>query len=76
VRFIVSIPTDNEGESIALLIEEVQRHFQPIAHEMHILVVDDHSPGGERTAFSSAPIDISPNLRKSSRLISSLSQPL
>jgi dolichol-phosphate mannosyltransferase len=46
VRIAIIIPTYNESKNIGLLIRELQRYFQVIAHEMHILVVDDNSPDG------------------------------
>ena len=42
----VIIPTYNERENIGLLINALQREFEKLPHEMHILVVDDNSPDG------------------------------
>jgi dolichol-phosphate mannosyltransferase len=46
VKIIIIIPTYNENENIGSLIAELQRLFPGMAHEMHILVVDDNSPDG------------------------------
>ncbi len=51
MKIVVIVPTYNEGENIAALIDSIQAQFQRIAGrsplmEMAILVVDDHSPDG------------------------------
>ena len=46
VKIAIIIPTYNESKNIGLLICELQRHIRLIAHEMHVLVVDDNSPDG------------------------------
>jgi dolichol-phosphate mannosyltransferase len=46
VRIVLIIPTFNERENIGRLIDQLQATFLPLAHEMQILVVDDHSPDG------------------------------
>jgi len=48
MRICVIIPTYNERENIALLIESLQIVFKRIPHDIRILVVDDNSP--DRTA--------------------------
>lgn len=50
MKIIIIIPTYNERDNIGQLIEELQRHFQNIPHEAHILVVDDTSPDGTAEA--------------------------
>ena len=40
------IPTYNERDNIGALIDALHQQFAFIQHEMHILVVDDHSPDG------------------------------
>lgn len=44
MKTIIIIPTFNERDNIALLVSALQDQFASIAHEMHILVVDDNSP--------------------------------
>ena len=44
MKTVVIIPTYNERGNIDRLIEALQRQFQSMPHEMHILVVDDNSP--------------------------------
>ena len=46
MKVVIIIPTYNERENIGRLIEALQVQFDTIAHEMHILVVDDESPDG------------------------------
>jgi dolichol-phosphate mannosyltransferase len=46
MRIVLIIPTFNEVGNIGRLIDELQVVFQPIRHEMQILVVDDNSPDG------------------------------
>jgi dolichol-phosphate mannosyltransferase len=46
MRVVLVIPTYNERGNIGRLIEELQRVFAPLPHDMHILVVDDNSPDG------------------------------
>jgi dolichol-phosphate mannosyltransferase len=42
----VIIPTYNERDNIGALVDALHRQFAAMSHEMHILVVDDHSPDG------------------------------
>jgi len=44
VKTVIIIPTYNERENIAQLVEKLQAQFARMSHEMHILVVDDRSP--------------------------------
>jgi dolichol-phosphate mannosyltransferase len=44
MRIVVIIPTFNERGNVGRLIERLQATFATLAHEMHLLVVDDHSP--------------------------------
>lgn len=46
MKIVTVIPTYNEVENIGPLLEELQRHYREIPHEMHTLVVDDESPDG------------------------------
>jgi dolichol-phosphate mannosyltransferase len=46
MRIVVIIPTFNERGNIDRLIEQLQRVFVTLAHDMHVLVVDDDSPDG------------------------------
>jgi len=46
VKIVVILPTYNEKENIALIIQALQEQFRRITHDMHILVVDDSSPDG------------------------------
>jgi dolichol-phosphate mannosyltransferase len=46
VKIAIIIPTYNESKNIGLLIYQLQPYIQLIAHETHILVVDDNSPDG------------------------------
>jgi dolichol-phosphate mannosyltransferase len=46
VKIVIIIPTYNESENIEPLIKFLQHVFIGIAHEMHVLVVDDNSPDG------------------------------
>jgi dolichol-phosphate mannosyltransferase len=46
MKIVVIIPTYNEKENIAILINELQKEFKKIPHNMNILVVDDNSPDG------------------------------
>jgi dolichol-phosphate mannosyltransferase len=45
-KIIVIIPTYNERGNIGLLINSLQKEFQKLPYEMHILIVDDNSPDG------------------------------
>ncbi|MGV8073187.1 MAG: glycosyltransferase [Syntrophobacteraceae bacterium] len=42
----IIIPTYNERDNIASLLEALKSQFALMAHEMHVLVVDDNSPDG------------------------------
>ncbi|MEX2158711.1 MAG: glycosyltransferase family 2 protein [Dehalococcoidia bacterium] len=44
MRIVVVVPSYNERENIGPMIEALQAQFVSIAHEMHVLVVDDNSP--------------------------------
>jgi dolichol-phosphate mannosyltransferase len=46
MRVVVIVPTFNERGNIGRLIDELQAVFVSLAHDMHILVVDDNSPDG------------------------------
>lgn len=50
LKTVVIIPTYNERENIEPLVEALQSEFGRLAHEMHILVVDDGSPDGTSEA--------------------------
>jgi dolichol-phosphate mannosyltransferase len=46
MKAVVIVPTYNERLNIGALLTALQEQFQKIPHDMHILVVDDHSPDG------------------------------
>ena len=46
MRIVIILPTFNERANIGRLIDELQVVFRALAHEMHVLVVDDNSPDG------------------------------
>ena len=46
MKAVVVVPTYNERLNIAALLTALQEQFQKMPHDMHILVVDDHSPDG------------------------------
>jgi dolichol-phosphate mannosyltransferase len=46
MKIVIIIPTYNERENIRMLLEALNREAGAIAHEMHVLVVDDESPDG------------------------------
>ncbi|HYQ72334.1 MAG TPA: glycosyltransferase family 2 protein [Gammaproteobacteria bacterium] len=46
LKTVIIIPTFNERDNIGLLIDALQSLFPALAHETHILVVDDNSPDG------------------------------
>jgi dolichol-phosphate mannosyltransferase len=46
MKVVVILPTYNEKENIAPLLEALQEQFSKIPHDMNILVVDDNSPDG------------------------------
>jgi dolichol-phosphate mannosyltransferase len=46
MRAVIVLPTYNERDNIAPLIDALQTQFRTMPHEMSILVVDDHSPDG------------------------------
>lgn len=48
LKTVIIVPTYNERENIGPLIEALQHQFEKLAHDMHVLVVDDNSP--DRTA--------------------------
>jgi dolichol-phosphate mannosyltransferase len=45
-RVVVIIPTYNERNNIGIIVEQLGQQFGAMAHDMHILVVDDNSPDG------------------------------
>lgn len=50
MKLVIIIPTFNECENIQALLPELDKQFCLIAHECHILVVDDNSPDGTAEA--------------------------
>lgn len=46
MKIVIIIPTYNERNNIAHLVDALQIQFKRLAHEGHILVVDDTSPDG------------------------------
>lgn len=44
MKVVVITPTYNERENISLCIEALEKEFEQILHEMHVLVVDGNSP--------------------------------
>ena len=50
MKIVVILPTYNEKENIRLLIPALWMQFAALEHEMHVLVVDDHSPDGTADA--------------------------
>ncbi|CAG1020710.1 partial Polyprenol monophosphomannose synthase, partial [Methylococcales bacterium] len=46
LKTVIIIPTYNERENIESIVEELQKQFVRMSHEMHVLVVDDNSPDG------------------------------
>lgn len=46
MKVVLIVPTYNERENIGILIEALEDEFVRMTHDMHILVVDDHSPDG------------------------------
>jgi dolichol-phosphate mannosyltransferase len=46
LKAVIIIPTYNERENLSSLIAALQKQFERIKHEMHVLVVDDSSPDG------------------------------
>jgi dolichol-phosphate mannosyltransferase len=46
LKGVVVLPTYNERENIAPLVEALQTQFHAICHDMSILIVDDNSPDG------------------------------
>jgi dolichol-phosphate mannosyltransferase len=46
MKIVVILPTYNEKDNIALMINALQEQFDKIPHDMNILVVDDNSPDG------------------------------
>ena len=45
-KVVVVIPTYNERDNLGPLLEALQKQFQGMDQEMHVLVVDDNSPDG------------------------------
>ncbi|HEV2441136.1 MAG TPA: glycosyltransferase family 2 protein [Steroidobacteraceae bacterium] len=46
MKVVIIVPTYNERLNIGSLIDALQEQFRGIAHDMHVLVVDDSSPDG------------------------------
>jgi dolichol-phosphate mannosyltransferase len=46
MKVVVIVPTYNERLNIGALLTALHEQFQKMLHDMHILVVDDHSPDG------------------------------
>ena len=46
MKVVIVLPTYNERDNVAPLIDDLQTQFLAMPHEMSILVVDDHSPDG------------------------------
>jgi dolichol-phosphate mannosyltransferase len=46
MKVVIVLPTYNERDNVASLIDDLQAQFLAMPHEMSILVVDDHSPDG------------------------------
>ena len=50
MKIVIILPTYNEKDNIRLLIPALWKQFAELKHEMHVLVVDDHSPDGTADA--------------------------
>ncbi len=50
MKIVIILPTYNEKDNIRLLIPALWEQFAHLKHEMHVLVVDDHSPDGTADA--------------------------
>ena len=50
MKIVIILPTYNEKDNIRLLVPALWQQFAEIKHEMHVLVVDDHSPDGTAAA--------------------------
>jgi dolichol-phosphate mannosyltransferase len=46
MKVVIIIPTYNEHDNMVPLFTALQQQFADMAEDMHILVVDDHSPDG------------------------------
>jgi dolichol-phosphate mannosyltransferase len=46
MKAVVIVPTYNERLNIGALITALQEQFRKMPHDIHVLVVDDHSPDG------------------------------
>ena len=46
MKTVIIVPTFNERDNIAELIQALQDQFRTMSHDMHVLVVDDESPDG------------------------------
>jgi dolichol-phosphate mannosyltransferase len=46
MKVVIILPTYNERGNIAALLTSLSGEFRRLAHDMHILVVDDNSPDG------------------------------
>lgn len=61
MRIVVILPTYNERENVARLIPALMRELARVAHETHVLVVDDNSPDGTADVVQALRREI-PNL--------------
>jgi dolichol-phosphate mannosyltransferase len=61
MKIVIILPTYNEKDNIRLLISALTGQFSGIRHEMHVLVVDDHSPDGTADAVREL-MGVYPNL--------------
>lgn len=61
MKVVIIIPTYNEHGNIVPLFTALQAQFQRLDHDMHILVVDDHSPDGTGALVASL-IPAQPNV--------------
>lgn len=46
MKVVIIVPTYNERLNISSLVDALQEQFRAVAHDMHVLVVDDSSPDG------------------------------
>jgi dolichol-phosphate mannosyltransferase len=61
LKIVIIIPTYNERANIGRLLAELGQIFETLAHDMHMLVVDDDSPDGTQDAVRSL-MECMPNL--------------
>ena len=50
MKIVIILPTYNEQDNIRLLIPALAEQCTGVRHEIHVLVVDDHSPDGTADA--------------------------